>query len=299
MLGEASRSPGTGNTINPENLSGELQGGGVRIVNDIQPKRGDPTPTGTLSEVRLIALPGVPMVAPGDDVAAIILGALKASGDRLETGDVVVIAQKIVSKAEDRFVDLESVAPSQAAIALARITAKDPRLVELILRESEEVVAARKDALIVAHRLGFVLANAGIDHSNVGGKPGHVLLLPVDPDGTAARIRADLERMCGAEIAVVINDSIGRAWRNGSIGMAIGASGLPALLDLRGHADLDGRALEVTEVGLADELASAASLVMGQASEGRPVVIVRGLALPRGEGRATDLVRPKQRDLFR
>lgn len=268
-------------------------------MNDIGSELGGPARPQDAGDVRLVGLTGVPMVMAGDDIATIIFGALKSSGDQLQDGDVVVIAQKIISKAEDRFVDLSGVETSQAATALARKTGKDPRLVELILRESVEVVAAREDVLIVAHRLGFVLANAGIDHSNVSGKPGHVLLLPVDPDKTAAGIRSKLHRLCGADIAVIINDSIGRAWRNGSIGMAIGASGLPALLDLRGRRDLDGRVLEVTEVGLADEIASAASLVMGQANEGRPIVIVRGLGLPRGEGAAADLLRPKHRDLFR
>ena len=268
-------------------------------MNDIGSNPSNPTPIQDAGHVRLIGLTGVPMVTPGDDLTTIVLSALKASGDRLQDGDVVVIAQKIVSKAEDRFFDLFQIAPTPAATALAQKTGKDPRLVELILRESVDVVAARKDVLIVAHRLGFVMANAGIDHSNVGGEPGHVLLLPVDPDGTAARMRSELRRISGADIAVIINDSIGRAWRNGSIGMAIGASGLPALLDLRGRGDLDGRMLEVSEVGIADEIASSASLVMGQGNEGRPIVIVRGLGLPRGEGTAADLIRPKDRDLFR
>jgi coenzyme F420-0:L-glutamate ligase/coenzyme F420-1:gamma-L-glutamate ligase len=251
--------------------------------------------------LRLKALSGVPLVRCGDDLVDIILAALAASSETLCDGDVVVLAQKIVSKAQGRLVDLSTVVPSAEAERLAREVNKDARLVELILRESTEVVRHRRDVLIVAHKLGLVMANAGIDQSNVeqGTRHGTALLLPDDPDRTCADLRAELRARTGADVAVIINDSHGRAFRNGTVGVAIGASGLRALADLRGAADLYGRRLQSTEVGLADELASAASLLMGQASEGQPIVLARGLAHARGDGRGADLVRPKQIDLFR
>jgi coenzyme F420-0:L-glutamate ligase/coenzyme F420-1:gamma-L-glutamate ligase len=178
---------------------------------------------------------------------------------------------------------------------------KDPRVIELILRESSEVLRVRRDVLVVVHRLGFVMANAGIDFSNVDAEQedSRVLLLPADPDGECGRLRAALLERVGASIAVIINDSHGRAWRNGTVGVAIGVSGIPALLDLRGKPDLFGRALRITQVGLADELAAAASLLMGQADEGTPIVLVRGLSYAQQGSRAADLVRPKELDLFR
>ncbi|EJW11046.1 L-glutamate ligase [Rhodovulum sp. PH10] len=250
------------------------------------------------SDLLLRPLRGVPSVAAGDDLSAIVLAALKATGDTLADGDVVVLAQKIVSKAEGRTVDLRTVAPSERAIGLAMATGKDARVVELILAESSEVLRHRPGLLIVAHKLGLVLANAGIDHSNVDGDE-HVLLLPVDPDGSAQQLRAALKAKTGADVAVVIIDSLGRAWRMGTIGTAIGVAGLPGLLDLRGRPDREGRLLETSELGLADELAAAASLVMGQADEGTPIVLARGVPYARREGSAAELVRPKDRDLFR
>jgi coenzyme F420-0:L-glutamate ligase/coenzyme F420-1:gamma-L-glutamate ligase len=231
-------------------------------------------------------------VQPGDDLARLIapLGLL--------AGDVVVVAQKIVSKAEGRLRRLADVTPSARAIELGAKTLKDPRLVELILQESAEVVRSAPNILIVEHRLGFVMANAGIDASNVD-DPDQVLLLPADPDASAARLRQRLAELASVDVAVVINDSWGRAWRMGTVGTAIGAAGLPALLDMRGQPDLNGRILRVTEVGHADELAAAASLLMGQADEGRPVVIVRGFGPPARDGTAAELVRPKRMDLFR
>ena len=225
--------------------------------------------------------PGSRACSAGDDIAALIADALQRSGLTLQSGDVLVIAQKIVSKAEGRLVALASVTPSARAQTLAAEVDKDPRLVELILQESTEVVRHRKNVLVVAHRNGYVLANAGIDASNVGegDDDSHVLLLPEDCNRSCREIRRRLAERTGVEIAVVINDSLGRAWRNGTVGTALGAAGPPALLDLAGTPDLFGRKLRTTEVGIADEIAAAASLLMGQAGEGTPVVLLRGLKL--------------------
>jgi coenzyme F420-0:L-glutamate ligase/coenzyme F420-1:gamma-L-glutamate ligase len=252
------------------------------------------------SRAQLLALGGIPVVQPGDDLAAIITDALEAEGVRLHAGDVIVVAQKIVSKAEDRFVALAKVTPSARALEIARETGKDPRLVEVILSESKRVVRKRHDLIIVEHRLGIVLANAGVDQSNVGHDASHrVLLLPRDPDASARALRDALAARYGCDIAVVVNDSVGRAWRRGTIGIALGAAGLPSLLDLRGKPDMFGRQLRSSVVGLADEIAATASLMMGQADEGRPVVLIRGLSLPREDAPAQSLVRPEQEDLFR
>lgn len=251
------------------------------------------------AEIRVAALSGVPGVRPGDDVAALVLDALASSGLALRRGDVIVIAQKIVSKAEGRQVDLRTITPSAHALDLAAEVEKDARLVELILSESTEVVRHRKGVLVVAHRCGYVLANAGIDTSNVTGDDNHVLLLPEDCNRSAAEIRARLAARTGVYAAVLIIDSLGRAWRNGTTGTALGAAGLPALLDLRGQPDLFGRELRSTEVGLADEIAATASLLMGQADEGTPIVLIRGLDLPEADASAADLIRPRELDLFR
>jgi coenzyme F420-0:L-glutamate ligase / coenzyme F420-1:gamma-L-glutamate ligase len=239
----------------------------------------------------------IPFIQPGDDLVSIILASLERTGWALQNGDVLVLAQKVVSKAENRIVDLAGVTPSSRAVELAAEVDKDPRLVELILSESKAVVRLRPDVLIVEHRLGFVMANAGIDRSNVNGGE-QALLLPLDPDRSAAEIRRAIGARTNVDVGVLIIDSFGRAWRNGTIGTAIGASGIPTLLDLRGRPDLYGRPLETTEVGWADELASAASLMMGQASEGRPIILVRGVT-EAGEGFAADLVRSKEKDMFR
>ena len=251
--------------------------------------------------VQLIALSGVPLIRPGDDLAGLIVAGLGASVEKLCDGDVLVIAQKIVSKSEGRTVSLDSVEPSPRAQEIAREVNKDPRLVELILRESIEVIRQRRDVLIVAHRFGLIMANAGIDLSNVehGAGDDTALLLPEDPDQTCALLRQKLKALTGVEVAVIINDSHGRAFRNGTVGVAIGVSGLPALIDRRGEPDLYGRRLQSTEVALADEIASAASLLMGQADEGRPIVIARGVPMHRRDGSATELIRPKHMDLFR
>nr|WP_319942164.1 coenzyme F420-0:L-glutamate ligase [Rhodopseudomonas infernalis] len=246
--------------------------------------------------VELYAVEGLPMVAPGDDLAGLILESLTSAEARLQDGDIVVIAQKVVSKAEGRSVDLAAVTPSPRAVEIAAQAHKDPRVVELILAESSEVLRVRPGVIIVEHRLGLVLANAGIDRSNVEGEA--ALLLPLDPDASAEQIRARLVAETGAAVGVMIIDSIGRAWRNGTIGTTIGASGIVTMSDLRGQPDLFGRKLETTEVGAADEVAAAASLVMGQAAEATPVVVVRGIDLA-GSGTARDLLRPKRMDMFR
>lgn len=247
----------------------------------------------------ITALAGVPLVGPGDDLGVLVRNALAANGMALADGDVVVLAQKIVSKAEGRQVALAQVVPSPAAVELAATCGKDPRLVELVLSEADEVVRARANVLIVRHRLGLVLANAGIDQSNLGAADGpQALLLPLDPDASAARLRADLEAATGRTVAVLVIDSLGRAWRLGTTGTAIGVAGLPAVQDLRGAPDLNGRRLESSELGLADEVAAAASLAMGQAAEGTPVVIVRGLDFAADGSTARSLVRPRDLDLF-
>ncbi len=253
------------------------------------------------AELTLRALDGVPAVKAGDDLTAIILAALSASGQALRDNDVVILAQKIVSKAEGRLIDLNGIQPSVKAVEIAAQSDKDPRVVELILEESDEILRVRPGAIIVGHRLGFVAANAGIDQSNIGNGPedDRVLLLPLDPDGTCAKLRTELKAKTGADVVVMIIDSIGRAWRTGTVGTAIGLSGMAGLLDLRTKPDLFGRPLKTSELGLADELASAASLIMGQASEGRPIVLARGVPYPRREGNAYELIRPKEIDLFR
>jgi coenzyme F420-0:L-glutamate ligase/coenzyme F420-1:gamma-L-glutamate ligase len=251
------------------------------------------------AETSIAALSGIPHVRPGDDIAGIVLQGLASSGLSLLRGDIVAIAQKIVSKAEGRIVDLREVTPSPHASQLAAEVDKDPRLVELILRESTEVVRHRKGVLVVAHRNGTVLANAGIDASNVAGDDHHVLLLPKDCDRSCRDIRARLAARTGIQPGVIIIDSLGRAWRNGTVGVALGTAGLPPLLDLRGAPDLFGRELRTTQVGIADEIAAAASMLMGQAGEGTPVVLLRGLRLPDGDGPASDLHRARELDLFR
>ena len=240
----------------------------------------------------LTALPGLPMVRPGDDLAGLLAAGMARAGLTPQPGDVLAIAQKIVSKAEGRSVALESVTPSAAARRLAVETEKDPRVVELILSESRRVVRARPNLIIVEHRLGFVMANAGIDQSNVG-EEGHALLLPVDPDASAAALAARLG------LPVVITDSFGRAWRRGTVGVAIGVAGLPALLDLRGQPDLFGRELRVSLTGFADEIAAAAGLIMGQGAEARPAVHLRGLNWSAPPNPAAELLRVGEEDLFR
>ncbi len=250
--------------------------------------------------IELFSLPDIPHVQPGDDITALIVAALASAGYSLEDGDIVVIAQKIISKAEGRLINLNDVTPGERALEVATLTQKDPRLVELILGESDEISRMRPGVLIVRHRLGFTSANAGIDRSNVGPEMEEVvILLPEDPDESAAGLRQAILERSGASVAVLIVDSHGRPFRLGTVGVAIGAAGLPALWDRRGERDLYGYVLQHTEVGMADEIAAAASLLMGQAAEGVPVVVVRGLKLPESDGKASDLVRPKGLDLYR
>ncbi|MDB6083227.1 MAG: Coenzyme F420-0:L-glutamate ligase [Gammaproteobacteria bacterium] len=253
------------------------------------------------AELRLVALPGFPNVASGDDLAVLAVEALARAGLALHADDVLVFAQKIVSKAEGRLIDLATVVPTARALELAEAVHKDARLVELVLRESRRVVRTARDVLIVEHRLGLIMANAGIDQSNVAHPGGgeFALLLPADPDASAARLRERLRTLAGCEPAIVISDSFGRPWRVGTVGVAIGCAGFAATLDLRGRTDLFGRPLRVTVVGHADEIASAASILMGQASEARPVVLVRGLVPGAPHQSAAALLRPEQQDLFR
>jgi len=251
--------------------------------------------------VTLSALPGIPEIRPGDDLADIIATALDAMRLTLKPHYILIVAQKIVSKAEDRFVDLSEITPSSRARDLAARAEKDPRLVEVILRESDEVVRYKPGVIVVAHRLGFVMANAGIDRSNLGPDDGRevVLLLPEDPDASAAELRRRLEARYDVPLGVVVSDSFGRAWRNGVVNVALGTAGLPALVDARGSPDRDGRTLNVTQVAFADALAAAAGLVMGEGNEGCPVVHVRGAARATPDVTAAALIRPREEDLFR
>lgn len=264
----------------------------------------------------LTPLHGIPLIRQGDDLADILVAGLAASHIALEDGDILVVTSKIVSKAEGRMVDLATVTPSERAQELARQADKDPRVVELLLQESAEILRVRVGTIIVEHRLGFVCANAGIDHSNVEPRSNdfsrstpttevvttwdeYVLLLPLDPDASARAIRKKIESKTGKRIGVMIIDSHGRAWRIGTVGACIGLSGIPALVDERGWKDLFGYELKITVVGAADELAAAASLVMGQAAEGTPAAHVRGFPYPLREGSMKELLRPKDQDMFR
>jgi coenzyme F420-0:L-glutamate ligase/coenzyme F420-1:gamma-L-glutamate ligase len=260
----------------------------------------------------LTPLHGIPLIRHGDNLADIVVRALSENKIELQDDDILVFAQKIVSKAEGRTVNLTTVTPSQRALELARKTEKDPRVVELILRESNEVLRTRTGAIIVEHKLGFVCANAGIDHSNVSpplpsgeglgvreNAEEWVLLLPAEPNRSAEKMREEIQSETGKRVGILIIDSHGRAWRNGTVGVAIGIAGLPGVEDLRGRPDLFGYKLQVTQVGVADELAAAASLAMGQAAEGTPVVHVRGFPYPLRDGSVRELIRPKAEDLFR
>ena len=249
--------------------------------------------------LQLLALPGMPLVGPGDDLAPLIVAALRRAGEALLHGDVLAVSSKIVSRSEGRFMRLSAVEPGREALELAALTGKDPRLVELVLRESRSISRQGRNLLISEHRLGFVSANAGIDQSNAGGGEDTVLLLPVDPDASAARLRTSLEALTGCAPGVVIMDSHGRPFRLGTVGAAIGVAGLPALLDLRGQRDLHGRELRVSMQGYADMIASAAQLTGGEGDEGRPAILLRGLQHPPGDGRAGDLLRPAAQDLYR
>ncbi len=251
--------------------------------------------------VTLTAVKGLPLIEPGEDLGAILIEGIRRAGITPRDRDVLVIAQKIVSKAEGRYVELRDVVPSRARHRTCASVQKDPRVVEVILSETQEIVRYRKDVLIVAHRLGFVMANAGVDQSNIEHRDGNerVLLLPVDPDASCTMLKTRMDQAFSVDLGIVINDSFGRPWRNGVVGVALGAAGLPSLLNLIGTLDLFGRPMRVTEVAFADEIAAAASMLMGQGREGLPLVHVRGLewdACPRS---AAALVRPKEQDMFR
>ncbi|GAB4309602.1 MAG: coenzyme F420-0:L-glutamate ligase [Phototrophicales bacterium] len=248
-----------------------------------------------MAELWIKALSGIPLIQPGDDLSKIIYKALEVNHIQLQDQDVLVISSKIVSKAEGRFVDLNTVTPSQTALQIAQETHKDPRIVHLVLQESVAISRKAPHVLIVQHRLGFVSANAGIDQSNVGENREMVLLLPENPDASAERIR----QAFGNKIGVIISDSHGRPFRLGNVGVAIGVAGLPALVDLRGQSDLFGYELRISIQGYADLIASAAHLVCGEGNEGLPVVLIRGLTYTQTNGRANDLNRPPEQDLYR
>ncbi|MGB4596275.1 MAG: coenzyme F420-0:L-glutamate ligase [Anaerolineaceae bacterium] len=254
-------------------------------------------------QLTLTTLPGIPQIKAQDNLAEVIFNTLQANELTLEDGDILVLAQKIVSKAEDRMVNLSIVTPGEQAVEIAEFVQKRPELIELILQECNEVIRMRPGTIIVEHRSGFVCANAGIDHSNVHGEWGNeadwVLLLPIDSDQSAERIRQGLEQLSGKQLGVMIIDSHGRAWRNGTVGVCIGLSGMPALVDKRGDKDLFDYTLRVTVIAAADELAGGASLMMGQAAEGTPVVLARGFPYALRESQSSELVRSKQFDMFR
>lgn len=251
--------------------------------------------------LQLVAVPNLPLVEPGDNLGAVLIEALERADQLPQTNDIFVVAQKVVSKAEGRYVDLNRVSPSSRAMELAEHTQKDPRLIEVMLTESSEVLRYRPGLIVVRHRLGFVMANAGIDQSNIDGgvEENRVLLLPTDPDGSGAELKVVLDRHFGIRVGVVISDSVGRAWRVGTVGLALGAAGIPAVRDLRGQCDLYGRALQSSESGFADMVASSAMLLMGEAGEGTPIVVVRGLLWSDAPAPGASLIRPWEQDLFR
>lgn len=251
--------------------------------------------------LEILPLAGFPLVEPGDNLPQLVLQCLAENQLALQASDVVVIAQKVFSKAEGRYVRLADVQPSAEAVELAARADKDPRQVELILRESKEVLRVRPGVIIVEHRLGYVHANAGIDKSNLplSEDDPAVLLLPEDPDRSSAQMHAVLQHQVDGEIAVLMNDSAGRAWRNGTVGMTIGSAGMDPIRNQVGESDLFGRALEVTEIAVADELSAAASFVMGQAAEACPVVVVRGADWTAAQTGSTTLLRDPDMDLFR
>ena len=263
-----------------------------------------PSPIACAARLEVRAIPDVPIVEAEDDLGEVLVSALARADVALRDGDVLAVASKVVSRAEGRFVDLSSIEPSAEARSLAAETDKDPRLVQVVLNESAAVSRKRRGVLVVRHRLGLVSANAAIDSSNA--RPASapqpsgpwVLLLPENPDESATRLRKAFEKRWSAQVAVVVTDSLGRPFRLGTVGAAIGLSGLPALWDRRGDRDLAGAALEHTVTALADQIAATADLVAGQAAEGRPLVLVRGLQFPSVEEPASALCRPRSEDLY-
>ncbi len=255
----------------------------------------------SINQITIFPIPNIPLIKPGDDLAAIIVNKLKDCGYPLKDKDIVVIAQKIVSKAEGRVVSLAEIPPSPKATKIAKIIQMDPHLVEVILRESREVLAMAKEILIVEQKEGFICARAGVDRSNVPQEEGKemVSLLPLDADRSAAELRERIFELTGKEVGIIINDTQGRPFREGVVGVAIGISGIKPLVNKRGLKDLFGYKLRYTLLALADEVAASASMVMGQTSEGRPVVIIRGVPYEMAEGSAKELIRHKEKDLFR
>jgi len=253
----------------------------------------------TNRRLELIAVSGIPQVTTGDDLGNIIADSIAAANLKLIDGDVLVVAQKIVSKAEGRTVRLGDIKASDAAIQLAKITHKEPAIVQLILNESSAIVRHRPGVIIAKHKQGWILANAGIDRSNVTEREDEVLLLPEQPDATANQLRDDLAARYASTIGVIIADSVGRPWRMGTTGMTLGSAGVEALANLRGQQDMFGRILEVSEHAVADSIASAAELLLGEANEATPVVIVRGLNEGYSAQNSTVLLRPSEEDMFR
>jgi coenzyme F420-0:L-glutamate ligase / coenzyme F420-1:gamma-L-glutamate ligase len=250
-----------------------------------------------MQSITITAIEGIPMVRAGDDLAALVAQGLDSTGIKLEAGDIVVSCQKIVSKAEGRVVDLKDIKPSVFADNLAQRWEKDPRAVELVLRQTSRIVRNDHGVIIVETGPGWVCANAGVDESN-SLEPDTAILLPVDPDLSAAKLREGLRKRCGVDVAVVITDTFGRPWRDGLTEICLGIAGMNAMLDLRGKTDLAGRELHHTVVAIADEIACAAGLLMEKAAA-VPVVIVRGYSYEPGEGSAKVLIRPAEADLFR
>lgn len=253
------------------------------------------------SAISITALEGVPEILPHQEFDEVLAEALRGNGITLTDHDAVVFCQKVVSKSENRYVDLATVMPSARALELAAICGKDARLVELVLSQSSEVVRCIKDVLIVRHKLGFVVANAAIDQSNIPGGGERALLLPEDPDRSAANLRTAIQKRLGVKVGVLISDSFGRPWRIGVSGVGIGCAGMRAVIDERGRKDRFGRELQVTQIAVADQLAAAAVMAMGEADEGRPIVVVSGL--PRryfdSDTPASKLIRPTEQDLFK
>ena len=252
-----------------------------------------------MNQLVATALPGIPLVEPGDDLGELTLVGLAKAGIALQDGDVLVYASKVFSKAEGRFYNLSDIKPSPAAREIALACDKNPRLVELILAESKQVIRIRPGLIVVEHRLGFISANAGIDHSNTSDDDDTVLLLPTDPDASARRLREALADATGADVAIIINDSHGRAWRQGTVGITIGVAGMSPLTDRRGAPDLFGRTLHATLLGTADEIAAAASILQGGADERSPIIHLRGAIHQSGSGQMSDLLRPLESDMFR
>ena len=245
----------------------------------------------------IIPVHGIPEVRPHDDLVALLYAALNTAGETLQDGDILVVAQKVVSKSEGRLVRLSDVVPQERALEMARESGKDARQIEVVLSEAKQIVRWERGVLIVETRHGFVCANAGVDRSNAGA-PDTVVLLPVDPDASAARIREEIARRKGVGVAVVITDTFGRAWREGHTNIAIGIAGLPALKRYMGQRDPEGYELRVTEIAVADEIAGAAELVMGKLDR-CPVAIVRGLTFEESDETAHEYVRPASKDMFR